>query len=141
MLFNTTTTVGKNLEILEMGLNNSLVRRGVIADNIANADTPGFKRMEVTFESELSRAIASEEEPDMATFMTDDRHISFNDFKDYRTVDSNVIVEYNTSYRNDENGVDIDAEAVDAAKNSLQYNAMLEAYSRNITIIETAIGS
>ncbi|MFN3659816.1 MAG: flagellar basal body rod protein FlgB, partial [Brevinematales bacterium] len=42
-----------------MSLQATALRRQVIADNIANADTPFFKRAEVTFESQLKRALDS----------------------------------------------------------------------------------
>lgn len=141
MIFGINSTFGKHMDIVEKGLDVSLLRREVIGDNIANADTPGFKRSEVSFESELERALLSEAEPEFPTYMTDSKHISFNDYTDYQTVTPNITVDYDTSYRNDENGVDIDQEMIDASKNSLHYNAMIEVYSRNIKILDTAIGA
>lgn len=140
MIFGMNDSYGKQMNILEMSLDSSLLRREIITDNIANADTPGFKRSELSFESEIERALASEAEPDFPTLMTDDRHISFNEYEDYRTVTPNITVDYDTSYNNNGNGVDIDAEMIDASKNSMHYNAMLEAYSRNIKILDAAIG-
>lgn len=54
-----TTGFMKTQDILQRSMSAALVRQEVIADNIANADTPQFKRSEVTFESELVRAIKS----------------------------------------------------------------------------------
>ena len=42
---------GKTRYLLERSMDVESQRRKVIADNIANADTPNFKRSEVTFEA------------------------------------------------------------------------------------------
>ena len=51
---------GKNVDIIQRELDVSIIRRNVIANNIANSDTPNFKRTVVNFESELKRALDSE---------------------------------------------------------------------------------
>ncbi len=51
---------GKNLEILTREMDVAALRQNVIANNIANADTPNFKRSVVNFESQLQRALDSE---------------------------------------------------------------------------------
>jgi flagellar basal-body rod protein FlgB len=139
MIFGMNNAFAKKMELYEMALDAVCLRREVIADNIANADTPFFKRSEVTFESQLRRAIESEKIPEFPTLMTDKRHIDFNQFIDYRTVKPKIVVEFDTTYRNDKNNVDIDKESVDAMKNSMQYNALIEGYSRNIRIIDTVM--
>ena len=48
---------GKNMELLHRSMDVSLYRRAVISDNLANADTPNFKRSVVNFESELKRLL------------------------------------------------------------------------------------
>ncbi|MGC8765120.1 MAG: flagellar basal body rod protein FlgB [Brevinematia bacterium] len=136
MLFGMNTAFSKKMELYEKALDAVSLRREVIADNIANADTPFFKRSEVTFESQLQRAIESEKTPEFPTLMTDKRHIDFNQYIDYRTVRPKIVVEYDTMYRNDKNNVDIDKEMVDAMKNSMQYNALIEGYSRNIKVLD-----
>lgn len=139
MLFGTSSTFGREMRMIEMGLNADALRREVIADNIANADTPGFKRMEVSFEAQMNRAVDSEREPQFPNLMTNDRHITFNEIIDYRTVEPRLSVAYDQSYRNDENGVDIDREMTDATKNAMHYNALLEVYNRNIRILDIAM--
>ncbi len=136
MLFGIDTAFGKKMRMAEMSLGAVSLRREVIADNIANADTPFFKRSEVTFESQLRRAVDSEREPEVPTLMTDKRHMDFNDRIDYRSVRARVRVEHDSNYRNDKNNIDIDKEMADATKNALQYNALMESYSRNIKIID-----
>ncbi|MFN3659684.1 MAG: flagellar basal body rod protein FlgB, partial [Brevinematales bacterium] len=71
--------------------------------------------------------------------LTDKRHMAFEEYIDYRTVKPQVRIEYDSNYRNDKNNVDIDKEMTDATKNAMQYNALLEAYSRNIKILDTVM--
>ncbi len=132
MIFGTSSDYGKKMNILERGLNTSVLRREVISDNIANADTPHFKRSEVSFESQMQRAIQSEKEPQFPTLMTDEKHMSFNEVIDYKGVNPRISVEYDTIYRNDKNNVDVEKEMILATKNAMHYNAMMEVYNRNI---------
>lgn len=136
MFFDISSGYGKKMQMIEMALNANVVRRDVIADNIANADTPFFKRSDVTFESQLQRAVESEKEPDFPALLTDKRHIAFDEMIDYRTVKPKVQVEYDSISRNDKNNVDIDKEMTDSTKNALQYNALTESYSRNLKILD-----
>jgi len=124
--------------LLERAMDASLLRRSTIADNIANVDTPYFKRGEVTFESQLKRALDSEARDVMPAKMTDKRHISFKDPIDYRGVRARIHIEHETNYRNDKSNVDIEKEIVDATKNMLMYNAMAQKIGssfRNIMML------
>ena len=50
---------GSKIELLARLMNASSLRGRVIAGNIANQNTPGFKRQEVQFEDSLRKALAS----------------------------------------------------------------------------------
>ena len=140
MLFGSTNSgLGRASMMLERGLQANVLRGHLIANNIANVDTPGYKRAELSFESQLRRAVASETPAKLPTYRTDSRHFDFNRKIDFRGVEPRISVEYNTSYRNDGNNVDIDRETVDASKNSMHYNLMLELYNRNIRLIDTVL--
>ncbi|MGL4367956.1 MAG: flagellar basal body rod protein FlgB [Brevinemataceae bacterium] len=140
MIFgNTNSGIGRTTAILEQGLNASMLRRHLIANNLANIDTPGYKRAELSFESQLRRAVASEQPQRLEAYKTDSRHISFNKKIDFTSVQPRINVEYDTSYRNDGNNVDIDREAADAAKNTMHYNLMMEVYSRNIKLLDSVM--
>lgn len=139
MIFDVQSSFGKRMERMEMAINATVKRREVIADNVANADTPGFKRSEVTFESQLQRAVESEKAEEVPTLMTDPRHMSFTESIDYRSVKPKVKVEYDSNYRNDKNNVDIDKEMADATKNAMQYNMLVEVYSRHLRSLDIAM--
>ena len=53
---------GRTMDILHRTMDVNLMRQDVIANNIANADTPDFKRGAVNFEAELSDALRSQRE-------------------------------------------------------------------------------
>lgn len=140
MIFGDTSSgIGRTSAVLEQGLKASVLRRNLIANNIANVDTPGYKRAELSFESQLRRAVASEEPQRLDAYKTDSRHISFNKKIDFTTVQPRISVEYDTTYRNDGNNVDIDREAADSAKNTMHYNLMMEIYNRNIKLIDSVL--
>jgi len=107
-----------------MTLNASVKRKGVIANNIANADTPHYKKKDVIFESELQRALASEKKQGLRAKTEDSRHIPFNIKQDYREVKPKVHTEWNSNYRNDKNNVDIEKEFTDEVKNTMRYKAI-----------------
>ena len=122
-----TGSFGKNLDILKRSMDATLVRREVIADNIANADTPNFKRSVVTFESELERALQSEREVRFPMLLTDKRHINPGEPIDYRTVQPRRVLDYLTTSKNNGNNVDIEEEGVNALQNQLLYETMTQA--------------
>ncbi len=113
----------KTQHLLNRAMSAESLRHTVITDNIANVDTPNFKRSEVVFEAELERALKSESPYPFKAKLTNDRHIPFYQPKDYRTVTPKVSLEYNTSYRNDKNNVDIDKEMVGAAVSTMRFNS------------------
>ncbi len=121
--FNTRT-----LNMLERGMDASILRQTVLADNVANADTPGFKRTEVIFESELRRAIDSErkerENPDIQT--NHPNHISQFGHRDYRNVHPVTHADTLSTMRNDGNNVDMEHEVSQQMRNQMQYSLMVE---------------
>jgi flagellar basal-body rod protein FlgB len=139
MIFDINSSYGKRMNMMEKSINATVKRREVIADNIANADTPGFKRSDVTFESQLQRAVESEKAEEVPTLMTDPRHMSFNETIDYRTVQPKIQVEYDSNFRNDKNNVDIDKEMAESTKNAMQYNMLIEVYSRHLRSLDLAM--
>jgi flagellar basal-body rod protein FlgB len=118
--------------LLESGLNGLGLRQKVLADNIANNDTPGFKRSDVNFEKYLQAAVksredvaASQEKTALGKIVT--AGISPQDF---------VERDESTSFRNDKNNVDIDLEMTRLAENNLHYNALITMLTSHLTILK-----
>ncbi|MDR3237736.1 MAG: flagellar basal body rod protein FlgB [Spirochaetia bacterium] len=129
--------------LLERGLDTESVRRKVIANNIANAEVPHFKRSEVNFESEIKRVIAGNSNPDnkLPALMEHQKHIPFYTERDIRSVDPRINFDYNTTALNDGNNVDIEKEMVDAAQNLMRYNAFTAGLNHNFRMLKAAMRS
>ena len=95
------------------------LRQNVIANNIANADTPNFKRSDVNFESQLKRALDSEKvTPPFPQYITNPRHIPFDKPMDWRQVRPRRVLDYLTEAKNNGNNVDIEQEGIDPSTTS-----------------------
>jgi len=117
----------KTIDILQRNMDTASLRRQVIANNIANAETPNFKRSYVNFEAELSRALASEKLDASIGVLTHERHIPFRRSIDYRDVRPKLVLDYLTTAKNNGNNVDIERELMQATKNQMLYELMSSA--------------
>ena len=115
---------GKTLDIVHRTMDVSLLRRSVISDNIANADTPNFKRSVINFESELKRALDTQDNTGLAATLTDRRHIPFHRQMSYRDVGPRRILDYLSTTDNNGNNVDIEEESMALLQNQLNYEIM-----------------
>ncbi len=110
----------KNTELLSKVLDLTSVKSKVIANNIANANTPGFKRLEVTFQKELRKAIESG-----------------NSLDKIRNVQEKI--EFSKNVNGNKDSVDIDKEMVEFFKNSDKHNINLEIISKRFKFLISAI--
>ncbi len=113
--------LGKDItaRLLERSLQASSLRQQVLANNIANMNTPGFKRARVEFERELAAAMGSAENPD--------------------SVMPKVIVETESTGRPDGNNVDIDQEMTQIAENQIWYAALTRQLSDHFSRLRMVI--
>ncbi len=114
----------RTLSLSQMSLSASTLRHQAVANNIANVDTPHYKRKMITFESELNRVIAMEKETPLPFKVSDARHLPLEEPKHYSEVRANILEEFDSNYRNDKNNVDIEKEISDQVKTSLHYTAV-----------------
>ena len=122
--------------LLNKGLDTASVRNRVIADNIANVDTPGFKRREVIFEENIKKVLEKNTINDKLR-TTDSRHMQIK-VKDTQ-IEPEIRELKDLSYRNDENNVDIDVETAKMTKNKLFYDALGQSMSNEIRLLRMAI--
>lgn len=120
---------------LEKGLDGNAARLRAIGENIANIDTPGYKRHEVTFEGQMQSALGQEEVP-LAT--TQPGHLSVGP-SSMMQVTPMKIVQDGTTMRNDGNNVDIDSELTKLAQTQMTYNALSELAKRRMENIKTVL--
>ena len=107
---------------LERAISGAALRQEVLANNMANAETPGFRRSDVDFQSTLAAAMKT----------GDARAIEATGFTS--ETDSTVM-------RADGNGVDIDVESANMAKNGLTYEALVSIAKARVEIIQAAMGT
>jgi len=118
----------RTVDLLHRAMDASVVRRSVIANNMANADVPNFKRSVVNFESELKRALDSEKQkPALELKMTHEKHIPNHKDRDYRDVQIRRVLDYTSTYNNNGNNVDPEQEFMLATQNQMSYMLFAQA--------------
>jgi flagellar basal-body rod protein FlgB len=118
----------KTVDLIHRGMDANLVRYDVIAHNLANAGTPGYKRQTVNFESELQRALETERtRPVLELTLTDDKHIPNWRERDYRDVSIRRVLDYASSYNNNGNNVDPEQEMADQLRTQMTYTMLAQA--------------
>ncbi len=116
------------------------IRQEVIANNIANVNTPNYRKSVVNFEELLAREIYGEE-PDgkLKMYRTHDKHLPPTPLKFH--AEPTIIEDTTNIMRVDNNNVDIDIEMATLAKNQLYYNALATELGAHVTRMKNAITS
>jgi len=123
------------LQILHKALDAGWMRQQVIANNIANVDTPGYKRWDVSFEKQLQEALAEAGKLPLAR--THPGHLGKT--TSLEDVHPQIYQVVGSSYRNDDNNVDIDAEMAKQAANYLNYNLLTRLVTDYLGMLRIAI--
>lgn len=126
------------VDLLQKGLDAAWLRNEVITNNIANAETPNYKSSSVKFETLFKSAI-EDADGGFHTKRTRDKHLSFSD--DMMVDDVAAVVEKNSdsTMRMDGNNVDIEAENVELARNTIYYYTVTEQINSEFTRLSMAI--
>jgi flagellar basal-body rod protein FlgB len=127
----------QTIAICHKGLDTAMVRQRVIADNIANVNTPGFKKSHVTYEYYLKQALHGKGK--LVTKVTHPRHIVWGGVPDPTKVSPAIVIEHDTIYKNDGNNVDINAEMANLAKNTIKYEAIVTRLADKFRMLNTII--
>lgn len=97
-------------------------RSNVISDNVANADTPGYQQKSVSFEDQLSQALAG-------------NHLDANELSG---ISPQVQVDPGVVSSADSNGVDMENQMVELMRNQLQYSYLTRGVSDQLSMLKTA---
>lgn len=119
------------VNVLDRAADAAWMRNELIANNIANVDTPDFKRQDVRFETELRAAISQSEEKTVDAKV---KHLKLDDMVGEAYTDYSEL-----SYRYDGNNVDIDTENVRLAKNQLKYNALITGVNQEFSNLKSVM--
>lgn len=126
------TNVFDYINVLDKAADGSWLRNEAISNNIANNDTPNYKRQDVAFEDALRASILGASEGTL------DKKIHNVDLK---TIRPTVFTDSSqSSYRLDGNNVDIDTENVYLARNQIYYQGVLAGINSEFNNMKTAIG-
>ena len=123
--------------ILSRGLDASMLRHNILADNIANIDTPGFKRSDVSFQVELQRALAPASRIEM--IRTAKRHFETEPTRDPMKVRPRVYAETDTWTRNDLNNVDPEVEMAHIGQNTMYYQVLTNRISSKFRTLRDVV--
>ena len=112
-----------NYQLARKLLDASVLRQEAVASNIANADTPGYHRMDVApdFAQQLKASVRNGE-------------LDKLDLQPHLAEDANA-----RSMRPDGNTVEIERELMAMNKNSVEYDYLSEVVSNNLKQLKLAI--
>jgi flagellar basal-body rod protein FlgB len=106
---------------LQAAIRGAGMRQTVLSQNIANANTPGYQRKDVDFQSALAQAMGAGTSPDQVQF--------------------SVTTDGSAPMQADGNSVDADTESAKLAENGLTYESLVSIAKGRLDIISAAIGS
>ncbi len=112
---------GNIMNLLEAGIRAEELRQRTIAGNIANIETPGYRRVDVRFEQSLAKALKSPGRLDLDS------------------LEGQVYQPDDPPLRANGNNVSMEAEIGDLVKNSLRYSTYVRVLKKKFSQIEAAI--
>lgn len=119
------------INVLDKAADASWLRNEAISNNIANVDTPGYKRQDVAFEAELQKALG------MNRYVSMDEKVSSIRG---RRLEGKPYTDYsNYSYRLDGNNVDIENENVYLAENQLKYQGLMTSINQEFKNLQAVM--
>lgn len=121
------------INVLNKAAGASWTRNEIIANNIANVDTPDYKRKDLNFESLLSEALS---DTSIHTKNLDKKVANLQ----VSSLNPKVYTEYsNLSYRYDGNNVDIDTEQAYLADNQIRYYTLLDSMTHEFNRLKSVL--
>ena len=128
-----TTNVFDYTNILDKAADASWMRENVITNNIANIDTPGYKRQDVDFESVLQKALGK------TKYSSLDKKVRELNQDLGKLTTTSYTDAANYSYRLDRNNVDENTENAELASESLRYQLLTTAITYNFSRMQTVL--
>jgi flagellar basal-body rod protein FlgB len=122
------------INLLKSAMDASWLKTKAISNNIANANTPNYKRETVEFDSVLKSYIG-QGSSGISMKKTNTNHIDIGGFSEAPSIS----VDGSSEVRKDGNSVDIDTEMAADAENTIQYNYLSKQISDEFRRIRLAI--
>ncbi|WP_257148387.1 flagellar basal body rod protein FlgB [Bacillus sp. AFS073361] len=124
-----------NIGLLQSALDASSLRQQAISNNLANAETPGFKAKQVLFEDILKQHISNQSK--FVGSRTDSRHLMIGQPEQIPT--ARTVENTETVMQNNGNNVDADGEMTNMGKNALWYYTLTEQMNSEFQQLSIAI--
>ena len=142
-LFNSST-----LPVLEQVVNFTEARHGVLAGNIANLDTPGYRSRDLSteeFQTQLKQAVESRRKPVYSSpgmYLASPASESAKSFSSSETVGdklAHVAEKAKGMLRHDDNNTSLEQQISEIAKNQAQHNLALSLMTAQFRLLRAAI--
>lgn len=126
-------------EVMTKAMDALSLRQRAIAENIANADTPNYKRVEVSYEAQLHEAATGASGPSLQLRTTMPGQIRIGGPQSLEEFQAQVTRITGTTMRNDGNNVDPEAEMAHLAQTNVTYDALADLMKRRMTLLHSII--
>lgn len=121
------------INVLDKAADASWQRHELITNNISNQDTPGYKRQDIDFESQLQQAMRHSRYKSI-----DERISNLND--NLSRLNGRQYTDYGGySYRLDENNVDPEQEQVMLAANQIKYEGLINSLTAEFSNLQSVM--
>ena len=119
------------INVLDKAADASWTRESLITNNIANVNTPNYKRRDLNFESVLNEQLGSCKHESLDAKM---RTVDLGQLNPMTYTDHSSL-----SYRLDGNNVDIDTEEAELASEQIKYQALTTSISKEFSRMKSVI--
>lgn len=128
----------RTLKALATSLNMRQMRQELIASNVANAETPGYKAKRIDFEAALARALDIDKQQSLLS--NDEKHFNVGG-GGFDNLEPTIYNDANGILSEDGNTVDRDAEMAKMAENKILYDASVQLLNKKLGLLKYVIGS
>ena len=133
-------SISRTATLAKEALNYRSAREKMISSNIANADTPYYRPRDIRFGEYLAQKkaeIMHDDRDKLQMAQTSDKHLE----PEKPTNSSKPITFFRDGHlaRNDGNSVDLDVETTEMSKNSIMFNALVNAIKKDGAIFKSVI--
>ena len=121
------------VNVLKAAADASWTREEVLTNNIANVDTPNYKRQDVDFTTYLRSAL-SRTNGGSSSLTNRVNNLNYNDIAISTYTDNSTL-----SYRLDGNNVGLSTENVELASEQINYNALIDSMNNEFSRFKTVL--
>ena len=132
--------ISRTHTLIKDALDFRAARQDMISSNIANADTPFYRPRDIRFEDALARKasdLQKKETNTLALAQTNSKHIAQQEQES--SYKPTLFFRDGHMARNDGNSVDLDVETTEMSKNSIMFNALVQANKKEASIFKSVI--